>query len=219
LQSRALQLQPDNRIALFNRAITAERLFLYKQGLEDWERYLGLDTSGEWSDEARERHRAIQTGVALHDWRTKAPLLTPEEFVKAINLFDPPTWEQAEPRIEEYLASAVTDWLPAAFPTNADEHGSLEARKALKTLGAILRSNHADRWLADVLPKRASTEFAHAVAALSNAVRADNITEDYVYGRRESVLAAKLFRDAGNEAGAERAMFEEVYALHFSDLP
>src|SRR5207245_10934456 len=39
LQSRALAAKPNDLVALFNRAITADRLFLYKQSIHDWQAY------------------------------------------------------------------------------------------------------------------------------------------------------------------------------------
>ena len=54
--SRALKLTPDDREALFNRAIVYERMFLNGEALKDWERYLKLEPSGEWAEEAR-RHQ------------------------------------------------------------------------------------------------------------------------------------------------------------------
>jgi len=217
LQSRALQLTPDNPMILFNRAITAARLYLFKQSIEDWQRYLSLDPSGEWSDEARQRLSEVRGLVDAHDRRTKAALLTPTEFIRTVDLLDAKSWEIVEPRIEDYLSVAITDWLPAAFPVDGKQPTYPDTRQALGILALILKNSHGDIWLSDLLSTRVSPSFALAISALSKAVYADNVTEDYAFGRNESIRAAQLFERNGNTAGVMRARFEEVYSLAFSN--
>jgi CHAT domain-containing protein len=218
LQSRALQQSPDDPVILFNRAITAARLYLYKQCIEDWHRYLALDPSGDWSEEARQHLVEVQEIVDAHDKRTKSPLLTPTEFVHAVDASDPKTWDAVEPRIEEYLSVAITDWLPAAFPVDDKGAASADARNALRILAQILERNHGDKWLGDMLSFTSAHHFTQATAALSGAVGLDQRTQNYLMGRKEAGRAAELFSSDGNQAGALRSEFEEVYALHFSDL-
>jgi CHAT domain-containing protein len=215
LQSRALQQSPDDAIILFNRAITAARLYLYKQSIEDWHRYLSLDASGEWPDEARQHLSEVQGIVDAHDQRTGAPLLTPTEFVQQVDPSDSRTRGTVEPRIEEYLSTAITDWLPAAFPVNGTHAESTQAKQALGILAIILRDQHADSWLTDLLSASASRPFRQAIDALRRAVIADNA--DYTLGRKEAAGAAQFFSLAGNSAGEIRAHFEEMYALRLSD--
>lgn len=54
LLGKALASQPDNVIALFNRAVIAERLRLYEQAAGDWEHYLRLEHDPEWAAEGHE---------------------------------------------------------------------------------------------------------------------------------------------------------------------
>jgi CHAT domain-containing protein/tetratricopeptide (TPR) repeat protein len=219
LQSHALQTQPDNAVVTFNRAITAERLFLFKQCFEDWEHYLRLDPSGEWAEEARERFIRAKGQFTAHERRIHQSLLTPAEFVQSVDPSNPQTWVRVEPRVEEYLTRAITDWLPRAFPADHKIPTSLDARRALATLAIILHKRHGDTWLGDALVSHPTIRFGEAVAALGRAFTADYVTEDYALGRKEAMLAARLFRREGNAPGVERAIFEEIYALHFSDLP
>jgi CHAT domain-containing protein len=217
LQSRALDQSSDDQIILFNRAITSSRLYLYKQSIQDWQRYLLLDPSGGWSDEARQRLGEVRRIVDAHERRTKTALLGPAEFVRTVDSTDSRTWDRVEPRIEEYLSTAITDWLPAAFPEGDRLAPSAEANHALGTLAIILDKNHGDRWLKDLLLESDSRSFVRAVRALATAVEADNAAQNYVLGRSESARAAGLFSQSGNFSGQMRAQFEEVYALHFSD--
>ena len=44
---KALAISPDDPVALFNRAIACERMFLYTQALDDWKHYLRVEPSGD----------------------------------------------------------------------------------------------------------------------------------------------------------------------------
>jgi len=215
LQSRALVQSRDEAIILFNRAITASRLYLFKQSMEDWQSYLTLDPAGDWSEEARRNLDEVNATVEAHGRRTKVPLLNPAEFARTVDLKDSKTWATVEPKIEEYFSAAITDWLPSAFPADAKTAASAEARRALGTLAVVLRNNHGDRWLEDLLSATDSAEFGKAVDALGAAIRADNA--DYTLGRKEAAKATLLFSRARNVAGELRARYEEIYALRLSD--
>jgi tetratricopeptide (TPR) repeat protein len=54
LLTEVLRSEPDNSIALFNRAIALESQHKYREAIADWTRYLELDPAGEWSSEARQ---------------------------------------------------------------------------------------------------------------------------------------------------------------------
>ena len=55
LLTRALKASPDDPLALFNRAIVYERMHLYDRAIEDWQRYLRVDSGSSWVPEARKR--------------------------------------------------------------------------------------------------------------------------------------------------------------------
>jgi CHAT domain-containing protein len=217
LQSRALQQSPDDPVILFNRAITAARLYLYKQCIEDWHRYLALDPSGDWSEEARQHLVEVQEIVDAHDKRTKSPLLTPTEFVHAVDASDPKTWDAVEPRIEEYLSVAITDWLPAAFPVDESARPSQEAKGALGVLALILKNNHGDAWLKDLLADSSQPHFNAALGALNHAAKNNRVIGNYQQGLNDARRAAGMFSRLSNQAGAVRAQLEEIYSLHLSD--
>ncbi len=56
---RALRLDPKLAEALFNRALILERLGLAQEAARAWERYLVVDPSSPWADEARRRATAL----------------------------------------------------------------------------------------------------------------------------------------------------------------
>jgi len=216
IQSRALQISPDDTILLFNRAITAARMYLLKQSIEDWRHYLTLDPVGQWADEAKQRLDEVRSTLVSHNTRTNEQLLTPAEVAQTVDPSDQKTWDRVDARIEDYLSRAITDWLPAAFP-NPTVPASSESERALWDLAIILETKHNDRWLRDLLSTSHSAPFALAVASLSRAVNANNVHQDYTLGRQESIRAAQLFSQAHSFPGVMRAEFEEIYSQHFAD--
>jgi tetratricopeptide (TPR) repeat protein len=55
LLNRALEKNPTDIVALFNRALVDEGSKKYSEAIRDWDRYLGLDPESEWADEAKRR--------------------------------------------------------------------------------------------------------------------------------------------------------------------
>jgi tetratricopeptide (TPR) repeat protein len=122
--SQALQLHPDDSVALFNRAIVSEYLFFYQQALDDWEHYLRVDSGSEWAEEAHRRADAVREKLKGHGSKAP-PLLSPAEVAAMATSASPGSDQHSEvdQRIEEYLREAVRSWLPQAFPAtraNAD---------------------------------------------------------------------------------------------------
>jgi len=122
--SQALQVHPDDSVALFNRAIVSEHLFLYQQALDDWEHYLRVDSGSEWAEEARNRADAVREKLKEHGSKAP-PLLSPAQVAAMATSAGPGSEQLSEvdQLIEEYLREAVRSWLPQAFPAtraNAD---------------------------------------------------------------------------------------------------
>ncbi len=208
---KALALSPDDPVALFNQALASERMFLYTQALEDWQRYVRVDPQGEWSDDARRRLTALKQKLKEHEKSQSEPLLTPAEIAESATNAST-LQERVDERIEDYLRVATTDWLPLAFPVSF-EHPSVEARTAIYVLAEVARKSHGDTWLADLLNDGASGQFPAAIEALAASLRA-NERGDYWEGQRSARTAALMFRLASNAAGELRAQAEEVYSDH-----
>lgn len=51
--TRVLNAKPDDAVALFNRALVNERLYLYDRAIEDWQHYLRVERSSDWIPEAK----------------------------------------------------------------------------------------------------------------------------------------------------------------------
>jgi CHAT domain-containing protein/cytochrome c-type biogenesis protein CcmH/NrfG len=214
--SEALQLSPDDHVALFNRAIVAEHQFLYDQAVEDWEHYLRMDSGSEWAEEARSRVSNIKEKLKEHRSQA-APLLGPEQVVALTG--DPRLRAEVDVRIDEYLHEAVRFWLPQAFPEPAGIEvkttGNPSAARALFFLAELTSREHGDQWLTDLL--RGSTygnpapHFVQAANALARAVQS-NASGEYDVSYKQAELAEQLFRSSLNPAGAMRAKFEQLFA-------
>jgi CHAT domain-containing protein len=206
--SQVLAVKPDHPVALFNRAIVGEQLHLYRQSLDDAERYLKIEPNSEWVGEASTRANEIRTKLQKHDQSHAAPLLSPAQLVMSAG--NPNLRAQVDQRIEEYLNDAVISWLPQAYPETASR-ADPAARQALFFLADLTSQQHNDRWLSDLLRSSFAPNFPQAVAALTNAVQANDAGE-YNISREEAGRAERLFRTSGDAAGALRVQFEEIFA-------
>jgi CHAT domain-containing protein/tetratricopeptide (TPR) repeat protein len=209
---KALAKSPNDTIALFNRALACERLFLYTQAVDDWQHYLRVDPQGDWSSDARARLAALLKKIEQHKKSENEPLLTPEEIATA-GADDAGVREEIDRRVEDYLNIAVTDWLPDAYPTAGQKSGdqSSDARAALAILADIAVQNHGDRWLADLVESGSSVNFALAVENLSAALKANEAGDNVAAGEHAG-KAAEKFDLVASDAGALRAKIEYVFA-------
>jgi CHAT domain-containing protein len=217
LLSRALQRRSEDPVALFNRAIVGERLNLFQQAVDDWERYLKMDTSSPWAAEAREHLAAIREKLKLRDQSLAQPLLSPSALA-GLSPEDTAGEKRVDQRIEEYLHLAVREWLERAFPSGTGRVDNQESfRSALLFLAATLKKEHRDPWLADLLSNTRSRNFSLGIEALSKAVSADD-RGDYEPALEDARDAEKYFQAAQNQAGYLRAALERTYALHLSHM-
>lgn len=204
---KALAKDPKNSIALFNRALACEEMFLYVQAVEDWENYLRIDPQSEWANEANNHLRALKEKVTRHDENTAKPLLGASQFVQlgtsSIALIDP--------RAEDYLDISIEQWLPKAF--SSDLNSRRLNLKAVRLLSGLLVSRHDDYWLSDLIDSSDSIPFVKGVSSLAEALNA-NAAGDPDAALISAKRAQRSFREASNTAGQLRAEEEIVYALH-----
>jgi CHAT domain-containing protein len=196
---RFLRTRPDAPLALFNRALVYEKMFLFDDARKDWEHYLRLDPVGGWADEARAHKQAIERKAEARDQALKS-LASASGFLQAFK--EGRAWDA-----EFYLDSAVTDWLPASA-TDAS------AREAVQVLARLLKEKHSDPWLEDLLKAKQDARFSEATAHLAAAVR-QNLADEAETALEEAIQAQRLFHQA-SQAGELRAKYEEVMALYRS---
>jgi CHAT domain-containing protein len=223
---RALSKKPDDPIALYNRALVSEKMFLFHQAVDDWTRYLQIDATGEWAKEAKSHLDAIRQKLREQDRSNAEPLLTPEAFILQQRSGDERLMRHLDEKAEDYLDQAVREWLPAAFPaasarTNGDARRKdaevQSARLALDALSEMLRAEHKDLWLSDLLATHNSNLMASAVIALKEAAAA-NARGNFQLANIKAARAVQLFRRSAKGAGEFRARYEVVYALHQTQL-
>jgi len=212
---KALSKSPDDPVALFNRALACERMFLYTQAVDDWEHYLRVAPQGEWADEARRKLSALKEKIEQHEKSAAELLLTPQQIAEA-GPSDAAMRAKIDARFEDYLNVAVIDWLPRAEP--ASQRPSTDAqvvRSALATLAHIGSQSHNDDWLVDVLAKSQSPDITRAFADLANAVK-DNDKADTNAAQQHASEAAQIFSASRNDAGVMRADLERLVAINIA---
>jgi len=213
LLGQVLAENPSDGIALFNRAITSERLLLYHQAVEDWRGYLQLDGNSPWANEARTRLAELENKINLQKNRTAKPLLGPSEFLVALGDDSEDACPECDLRIEQYVELALLDWLPRSYGgATQREREILPERMASDRLAQVLIARHGEHWLADFLQglnKRPSSQ--DGLVFLIDAIRSAKTT-DLDHARQAAVHAAALFHRSGNQAGEFLARFEASYA-------
>lgn len=218
---KALTKAPDDPVALFNRALASEKLFLYTETVEDWEHYLRLDPQGEWAEEARKRLAAIQEKIRKHADTASEPVRMPKEFLGAGTRPDSETVSLVGRRAERYLDVAFNSWLPHTLKGGPPEVTSSEdSGRSLQLLAEILKSTRGDPWLADFLRTPASPVRDVAIREL---LASDDAVHAGLYGHSKELAQQSLrdFRHAENLAGMLRAslalMVAQSFALEYSN--
>jgi CHAT domain-containing protein len=210
LLSKVLAKNPNDPIARFNRALVNEKMFLYRQALEDWEHYLQLDPHGDWANEATQHINNLRQKLNEQTTNATEPLLDPAAFVDQVNQGGD-AQNALKSRSEAYLDIAVQEWLPAATNNGATATAS-PTTEALKHLAVMLRDAHQDPWLSDLLTAPPSKNLSGAIGALAEASKA-NAAGDFAGAEDSAIRARQLFQEVGNLAGKSRAQLEALYAL------
>ena len=229
LLGRALAKNPDDPIALFNRAIALQKMYAYNEALRDWEHYLRVDPSGNWADEARRRLAELREKIKAREGRAawlQSDPVTAASFLLA-RAYDHSTSPTPWPASfdEEYLDLAVRKWLAALYVSGGSPGHQAWLRQqgvwdALAAAAEVLRTRHQDPWLADLLhelpangaPSNILEPSVKALDLLSEAARA-NASGDPDSARPLAESAARLFQKSKSDAGYLRAREEIIYSL------
>ena len=210
--SNALAKAPDDKVAIFNRAICEEEMKVFTSAVEDWQHYIQLDPASPWAEEARRHLAAVEKRIDEKQKSISKPLLAPA-YIRDSD-WSANIAEELDARVEEYLHVALEDWLPRAYPADSQRPPDTDARVALVKLSRITRSKHGDAWLEDLLADAREQDFGAAVNALSEAVAA-NDRGDYDEAHRESALAERFFMAQHNLPGVLQARFQRLFSLQF----
>jgi CHAT domain-containing protein len=129
--TRALAIDPKHKRALYNRAIAQEELHVVDAALEDWDKYLQLETDPAWIKDARERAdrlRVIQN--------KRAELLRTDEDSDAVLETKAVRWLKEDRakarRVGQILLQKYGDrWLADAAEEQGDSAALLELNIAI----------------------------------------------------------------------------------------
>jgi CHAT domain-containing protein/tetratricopeptide (TPR) repeat protein len=213
--SKALAKSPNDTIALFNRALACERMFLYDQSVDDWQHYLRLDSTGEWAADARSNLQRVEQILRDKKQQSAVPLLSPREFDQVPDT-DSKVGGFLDLRIERYLEAAVQSWLAQRYvDSKAFKSATEDALLGLESLSAILKKHHDDAWLTDFLKSAPSSIQLEALRSLLASNSALNIGE---YNRSGDLARKSIrgFEHSRNVAGQARATFALLLAQSFA---
>jgi len=209
----ALATAPNDPVALFNRAVVCEKLFLYEQAQQDWEHYLQVDFASGWATEARERLAKVRNRVRTQTLRSDQPLLRFSQ-VASLRSTGRNSFSRIDDRLEEYLQKATTEWLPIAYPESySNTFDQKNARSALRIIATWTRLHHRDDWLSDLLAHSSSSHFPGAVKALSRLLEANDAGNSEA-AQTYAQEADSAFTAVQNLPGSLRARVENVFATH-----
>ncbi|QNI31738.1 CHAT domain-containing protein [Alloacidobacterium dinghuense] len=217
-----LATTPDNSVALFNRAVVAERIYLYGAAEEDWKKFLQIETDPGWLSEGKHRYELLQQRIQKQEQNNSraSPIRDPASALSALrsHAINPNDKTWPLPLDEAYLDTALTEWLPtvASHRQLAEKKSSTEWA-ALNALSDILRTQHGDEWLSDLLKGPHSSAWADGALELSAAAQAN------AQGDMDAVIAhatrsMKQFQLARNDAGEVGARYEYFTGSNQSQL-
>lgn len=211
-----LASQPHNLIALYNRALALEHIFLYSEAISDWTKYLELDPNSDWADDVRQRLEAARQKERERDRKSSEQLLQPEALVQLARSSPEMATSAVERSPEQYVEQSFRTWFPKAFAAPGEvQSGAPTEMEAMRFVAETLEKNHKDAWLAELSGSVRSFRFREALADLDDSI-ASRDTGDYSRELRLAKQSAQRFRAIGNVAGEARAREEAVFALHLS---
>lgn len=190
---QALRLAPNAAEAHFNRALILEALGLQDAARDAWERYLALDPSSGWSNEARVHLRRLQPRSTRFD-PGLFDTLPPDALVRQFP-------QEARRRAETIL---LNDWANAEKELDRARANVLLARA--RAIGDALARVNSERMLADAVAAIERADPA-ARAALADAQRTYYAARGEHGKRLPSATeqqfrrAADLFRRHGSPMG------------------
>ena len=197
--SRVLAKHPDDRVALFNRALVHERMMNYRSAITDWEAYLRLESKGGWADEARRRLEEIRKRLSAKNRVDRpCPTLTANELLewrrqKALSR----EIERLEGGMDCLRNQALTEWLPRFFETSSQS--SSADHEAFETAATFFRDSIGDTWLLNLSRATPRPKAELASGYLAEAVRA-NLAVDAGRAEQAARQARTAFAEIGNQA-------------------
>src|ERR1051326_7782557 len=185
----------DHASALFDLALAYQKTQAWDLAVETWNKYLQVDSSSRWADEARQHLKDAQTKTSLLRQKYSDPSFFLQQKAQG-------TLRPEDP--EQYQEEAMSQWLTAAV---VDKNS--DAYHALQGLAEVF-AERQDFWWRDFL-KSAQPRDHDAVQELAAATM-NNEHGAFGDALTHSRAAIKSFKSSGNFPGELLARYQEVYA-------
>ncbi|HVV44489.1 MAG TPA: hypothetical protein VHC72_04765, partial [Bryobacteraceae bacterium] len=206
LLSRSLRIDSTQKRAVFNLALVYGNLGLLDEAIESWDRYLRLDPSGPWAEEARKAKAELERTRARRKSLMSLPR-DPHAFLARLRT------APADLDPELYIDEFWVHWLPAV-------HDDRETRTAAEELGSILDLRLHDpsvrNAVSEAFDASAAVELRQLGQMLSSSIQSENDAALNAAVKLLPALAAKR-----QSAARLRAILELGYSYnrigHLSD--
>jgi len=195
----ALRLDPNLPEALFNRALVLERMGLATESRAAWNRYLAVDPSSRWANEARAHVQELPAATTTS------------------------LWDRDRPRIESALSRNDTATARALIHEHASRVRALTETEYLgRWAAAVLRNDEADaeHWLAvsraiavEISRDGQETQLRDAVKTIDDASPANRRTiaeAQSAYTRGRQANSRRDLDEAARELAQAAALFEQT---------
>jgi len=185
----------DHASALFNLAIAYEKTEAWDLAVETWEKYLQVDSTSGWANEARQRLESAKAKASNMHRQSSLDLsfFLQQKVQGTLRPEDP----------EQYQREAMSRLPTALANKNSD------AYRALSSLADVLWNEHSDQWMKAFVALMSPSEMEGA-QALSAAVVA-NERGLYEEAISQSEIAEEVFKAHKNVPGQLFAQFQWVY--------
>ena len=217
--NKALDLDPNLLPALFNRALCRQILTLFPQAEADWRKYLELDSTSPWADEARVNLARLQERKTSQ-LKTKQEVL--EDFLNAQRASnDEKAWEVLSQTRDDLTGWAVArqlfeKFLTAASSGNKDDTDASD--KALTYVADLERERSDEYYSVELLRRYRQSNAGQRQQVISAHA---SMETGYEYYRRSQLAEAadsfqraqQSFSAAGDREESSLAQYWEGYCL------
>lgn len=204
---RALALKPNLTEALFNRALLKQREKLWREAQADWNKYLEIDPSSKWAEEARIHLEQVKealskvTLVGNQFDNEFISIISSHEDQKVLNAYSSSFSFQGNRFVENLLEAFL------AARSSGDETKAQEMLKDMAYLGGLAKLKYQDFFvaeLADFYQRAGPEQFTKSVRAHK---LMDTAYENYKKAENDQALekyqqAWSLFNEVGNQGEA-----------------
>ena len=218
-QSRVLAKSPDNQVALYNRAISEQRAFLYDQAADDWKHFLQVERDPAWLAEGKRQYEVLLLLMKRSNQSEVGPVRDLPQLSKSLRAHASGAGETDWPgsRDEAYLDLALEHWLTQVASEPVRPREAQESGGALLALSDELSRQHGDAWLSDLLHAPHTPRWTEGASELSTTVRL-NAEGEPAQGLIHARRSLDAFRKERSDAGVAAASFQLARAFAHSQM-